>query len=179
MRYHRLKKYVIHVLSVAAIREDTFDLPQQQNAIVVCTHLNQNSRVKSILPQNKLILDFPDVEDPHYPGSFNQAHARRIIRFVQDLPDDVTDLYVSCSKGSSRSPAVAAALLRMSGRSDKAVWLNPYYVPNLLVYYRLCRAWGFHTPLVTVWFKHLANRRAFRVAKKRQSSKYERWQILF
>ena len=179
MRYHSLKKYVIHILSVAAIREDTFDLPQHQNAIVVCTHLNQNSRVKSILPQNKLILDFPDVEDPHYPGSFNQAHARRIIRFVQDLPDDVTDLYVSCSKGSSRSPAVAAALMRMSGRSDKAVWLNPFYVPNLLVYYRLCRTWGFHTTRFSVWCRHLANVIVFKRAQRKKKVDYERWEILF
>ena len=87
-----------------------------------------------------------------YNGTSEVNRHRHIIRFLRQLPKSVTDLYVCCSKGGSRSPAVAAAVLRMSGRSDKAVWDNPYYVPNWLVYQSLVKNGGV--------------------------SEYERWQII-
>lgn len=173
-----INQYAIHILPTSAIRVDTFDLPQSQNAIIICNG-RSNQDINRCLPENTLIMDFPDVEDPHYPGAFNAAHARKIIGFICNLSSDVTDMYVCCSKGSSRSPAVAAALMRMSGRSDKAVWLNPFYVPNLLVYYRLCRTWGFHTTRFSVWCRHLANVIAFKRAQRKKKVDYERWEILF
>lgn len=174
----RIKQYAIHILPTSAIRVDTFDLPQRQNAIIICNG-QSNQDISLCLPDNTLVMDFPDIEDPRHIGAFNAAHAREIIGFVRSLSFDVTDIYVCCSKGSSRSPAVAAALLRMSGRSDKAVWMNPFYVPNLLVYYCLCHTWGFHTTRFSVWCRHLANVRAFKRAQRRKKTEYERWEILF
>ena len=83
-----------------------------------------------------------------------------------------------CSKGGSRSPAVAVALLKMSGRSDEAVWRNPYYVPNTLVYYKLCREYGLLISKLEVWLKVMMNKRAFSLAQKGRPCKYERWEIL-
>ena len=137
-KIRNLKKYTVHILAITAVNAETFDLPPKQNAIIVCTN-RYNKFIYACKPENILIIDFPDVEDKRYPGAFNSAHARKIIRFIKGLSDEVTDIYVCCSKGGSRSPAVAAALLRMSGRKDMAVWNNPYYVPNTLVYLRLCR----------------------------------------
>ena len=174
----RIKQYAIHILPTSAIRVDTFDLPQRQNAIIICNG-QSNQDISLCLPYNTLVMDFPDIEDPRHIGAFNAAHARKIIGFVRSLSFDVTDIYVCCSKGSSRSPAVAAALLRMSGRSDKAVWMNPFYVPNLLVYYGLFHTWGFHTTRFSVWCRHLANVRAFKRAQRRKKTEYERWEILF
>ena len=173
----KLRKYVIHILAIGAINCDTFDLPPEQNAIIVCTD-RDNKYLSLCLPENILIINFPDVENDKYPGAFNRAHARKIIKFVSNLSDDVTDIYVCCSKGGSRSPAVAAALLRMSGRSDKDVWYNPYYVPNTLVYLRLCREYGFLTNKFTVWIRNLINKIAFSMVQKGKQTKYERWQIL-
>ena len=172
------KKYVIHILSIKAIDEETFDLPQKQNAIIVCTN-DKNEYVNLCLPENILVVDFLDVEDERCQGSFNGFHARRIINFIRNLSEDVTDIYVCCSKGGSRSPAVAAALLRMSGRSDKDVWCNPYYVPNTLVYRKLCREYGFLTNKLSVWIRNLINKGAFIMAQKGKLTKYERWQIIW
>ena len=172
-----IKKYKIHILAVTAINGETFDLPTEQNAIIVCCE-RINEYVYKCRPENTLILNFPDAEDKNYPGAFNGAHARKIISFVQNLSDEVTDIYVCCSKGGSRSTAVAAALLRMSGRSDKPVWHNPYYVPNTLVYLRLCREYGVAVSRFTVWLKSQMNRRAFLRVKRGKPCKYERWQIL-
>lgn len=172
-----IKKYTIHILAITALNGETFDLPPGQNAIIICTN-RKNRFISQCLPGNTLVMDFPDVEDKRYPGAFNRAHARAIIRFVGSLSDAVTDIYVCCSKGGSRSPAVAAALLRMSGRDDAAVWKNPYYVPNTLVYLRLCREFGLSTNRLSVGMKTKMNERAFRRAKAGKPVKYERWQIL-
>ncbi len=121
LRTHKIKPYVIHILAVPALSSDNFDLPSESNAVIICT--NRTNRFIESLPQeNTLIIDFPDVENRHFPGAFNGAHARRIIAFLDHLSDSVSDVYVCCSKGGSRSPAVAAAILRASGRSGAPVW---------------------------------------------------------
>lgn len=174
----RIKKYCIHILAASGLTPDAFDLPMQRYAVIICTN-RTNDFIDKYIINNKLVLDFPDVEDRHYPGAFNYAHARAIIRFLSALPDEVTDLYVCCSKGSSRSPAVAAAILKASGRSDAPVWHNPFYVPNLLVYERLCRSFGIFMPHIVVLWKNLMNTIAFKIAKHRgNGGKFERWQIL-
>lgn len=172
-----IKKYKIHILAVTAISAETFDLPAERNAIIVCCE-RINRFVYQCSPENTLILDFPDVEDKKFPGAFNRAHARRIIGFIENLSEQVTDLYVCCSKGGSRSTAVAAALMRMSIRSDKDVWENPFYVPNTLVYYTLCKEYGLHITKLSVLFKKWKNDMSYRRSQKGKPCKYERWQIL-
>ena len=112
------------------------------------------------------------------PGSFEDVHARAILRFISLLPDEVTDLYVCCSKGMSRSAAVAAALLRMSGRSDDPVWLNPYYTPNTLAYYLLCKEAGIQITPEQVMQKDKQNEEAYIKLQQGIPCEYERWQIL-
>lgn len=152
-------------------------MPPERNAVIICTG-RTNSYIDNYIKKNKLVLNFPDYEDPGLFGSFNGAHARVIIRFVRSLPKTVTDVYVCCSKGGSRSAAVAAALLRMSGRNDASVWDNPYYVPNKLVYYRLCREYGLFVTRLSVWIKTGRNHRAYRRLQQGEPCKYERWQII-
>ena len=178
MKQAPLKKWRIHILSTNGLKPGVFEYPLERNAFLICTD-RSNSFLKNTLTENKLVIPFPDAEDKRYPGCFNGAHARKIIRFLQEPPDDITDIYVCCSKGGSRSPATAAAILKMSGRSDKDVWLNPYYVPNILVYERLCREFGIFMPHILVLLKLLANNISFFWSQKKgNSGKYERWQIL-
>lgn len=179
MKKIKLKRYVIHILAVPAISSDVFDLPMEQNALISCTdRFNAFLLGKEII--HKLILPFPDVEDKRIAGAFNGAHARKIIRFLTGLPGEVTDLYVCCSKGGSRSPALAAAVLKASGRSDDAVWKNPFYVPNTLVYERMCRELGIFTPHLYVLHKKRINERAFKKVKRRGNfGEYERWKLIF
>ena len=174
------KKYTIHILAITAFNpklyELPFDLPQERNAVIICTG-RENEYFKNY-EGNKLEVAFLDVEDPRVIGGFRYAHARAIIRFLELLPDEVTDLYVCCSKGQSRSAAVAAALLRMSGRSDDPVWLNPFYNPNMLVYYRLCNQAGIPVTPEEVQARKQQNEQAYLEIQQGRPSKYERWQII-
>ncbi|MBR6861277.1 MAG: hypothetical protein IKM73_08150 [Acidaminococcaceae bacterium] len=173
-----LKRYVIHILGINAVNPDAFDLSLEQTALISCTD-RSNRFLASGSIENSLIIPFMDVEDSSIPGSFNAAHARVIHRFLQELPECVTDLYVCCSKGGSRSAALAAALLKASGRSDNAVWMNPFYVPNKLVYSVMCRELGIVMPGMFVRWKSFTNERQFKKAKRRgNAGKYERWQIM-
>lgn len=178
MRQHKIKKYIIHILAIPAIGPEVLDLPMSRSAIIACT--SRDNRYLNLFPEKqKCIVPFADVEDPNHPMAIRGAHARFIIRFLRNLPDEVTDLYICCSKGGSRSPAVAAAVLRMSGRSDKIVWKNPFYVPNKLVYQVICKEFGLFAPN---WYvKRLVelNWQCYmRAARYGDAGKYERWQII-
>ena len=176
MKYEN--KYVIHILPVSAVDGETFDLPKEQNAIIVCTSHN-NKYVYQCYRENVLNVDFPDVQNANYTAAFNRTHARQIINFVKNLPKEVTDIYVCCEQGASRSPAVAAFLLSISGRNDDAVWCNPYYSPNALVYKTLCLEYGLQMSEDSVKMKVLKNEQAFRMAKQSGECEYERWELLF
>ena len=171
------KKHTIHILGIKAVNGDTFDLPDEQNAIILCTDTN-GKEIYGCLPENILNINFPDVTDGRESGAFSEWHARRIIDFVGGLSDEVTDIYVCCTGGESRSPAVAAALLKMSQRSDKRVWKNPYYKPNTLVYSVLCREYGFKFSRIAARINLWRNTRAFKQAQKSGSTAYERWELL-
>ena len=178
VRQHKIKKYTIHILAIPAIKPEVFDIPLCQCAIIACTE-RDNENLKLFPDKQRCVMPFADVEDPEYYLAIKGAHARAIIKFLRQLPDAVTDLYICCSKGGSRSPAVAAAVLRMSGRNDKVVWENPYYVPNRLVYQVICREFGLFAP---DWYvKRLVkiNSQCYLNASKQgNAGKYERWQII-
>ena len=172
-----IKQYTVHPMGTYALRCAVVDLPTEQNALIICCN-RQNQFAFPPCFSQVLEIVFPDLEDERLPGAFNGAYARKIIRFITDLPDTVTDVYVCCAKGGSRSTAVAAALLRASGRTDRDVWHNPFYVPNKLVYRVLCHEFGLKTNRFSTWVRVLINNRAFRKAQKKGSAGYERWQIL-
>lgn len=175
-----IKRFVIHILAIPAINEEAFDIPLEQTALIACTKKRSTPFLSGNSLPYKLIMEFPDVEDSQIPGSFNEAYARAIIRFLGQLPDTVTDLYICCSKGQSRSAGLAAALCKGFGRSDADVWKNPFYVPNILVYKKMCSELGISMPWIIVRVKKRMNKLAYQKAqKKRDAGKYERWQILF
>ncbi len=173
-----LKKYTLHILGLSALKREVFDRPMEQNALIVC----EDRKIPFLdddMVRNRLILDFPDVADNSAPGAFCSMHADRILSFLEHLPDEVTDLYICCAEGMSRSPGIAAALLKISGRSDRDVWRNPYYSPNTLVFRELCREAGIFMPDLFVRFRKAASQRAFRKAQRKgNTGKYERWEIL-
>ena len=175
----RLRRYAIHILAIPGFTAEVVEEPYSKNAVIACTSKRSTAFLESQMIEHKLILDFPDVEDSRCVGAFNGAHARAIVNFLNGLSKGVTELYVCCSKGGSRSAGLAAAILRGSGRKDTDVWKNPFYVPNTLVYKRMCDELGIFMPWVIVWLKKRSNERAYRKAQKNgNSGKYERWQIL-
>jgi hypothetical protein len=178
MKQRKIKRYIIHILAIPAIGPDVLDIPMSKCAIIVCAE--RYNKYMDLFPEiQKCIVPFADVEDKRHPMAIRGAHARLIIRFLRNLPEEVTDLYVCCSKGGSRSPAVAAAVLRMSGRSDKIVWENPFYVPNRLVYQVICKEFGLFAPNWYVKQLVKLNRQCYMKATRcGDAGKYERWQII-
>ena len=172
-----VKKYSIHILAVTAICPEAFDIPLEQCALISLTF--RTTLYLDQVPVRKLIIDIKDHEDMNAPGAISPEQAKLIILFLEKLPDTVTDLYICCSKGGSRSAGCAAAVMRMSGRSDLDVWLNPYYTPNILVYYVLCKEYGQEITWKEAFALKEINDNAFREAKANNGiCKYERWQIL-
>ena len=178
MKYRRIKKYAIHILSVSALNHSVVDVSDEEGALIILT--KKTTPFIESTRMRKVIVDIQDVNDEKAIGAFAKEDAQSIISFIRDLPEKVTDLYVCCSEGESRSPGCAAALMLMSGRSDKDVWRNPFYSPNSLVFSTLCKEFGILMPPLFVWIRKVTNSRSFHAAqKKRSSGKYERWQILW
>ncbi len=175
----KLKPYIIHILPIAAIRSDIFDLPMKQNAVISCAD-SSNRFLDSGEVLYKLILPFPDVDNKRIAGAFDSSHAKTIRQFLYSLPETVTDLYICCSEGVSRSTALAAAFLKASKRTDRKVWNNPFYTPNSLVYKRMCNELGVFMPKIVVSLKKSVNRIKYKIAKRKgNSGKHERWEIIF
>lgn len=178
MRGKRIRRFTIHILAIPAINPDIMDLPAEKTALIACTP-RSNKFLNLFPPGNTLIMPFADVEIKGASGAIDHTHARIIIKFLSRLPREVTDLYICCSKGASRSPALAAAVLRMSGRNDKVIWDNPFYSPNTLVYQTICREFGLFAP--TLYVKYLQKRNSGKyqeAVKNGHSSGFERWQII-
>ena len=112
---------------------------------------------------------FRQYEDLDYEcqgRSFSKADAAAFADFVKHLEADV--LYCCCDAGESRSPAVAAAVMRFLGLDDMQVWENPHYHPNMLVFETLANALGADASDEEKDFRFYTNRKAFRDAIRKQ-----------
>ena len=112
---------------------------------------------------------FRQYEDLDYecPGrSFSQTDAAVFADFIKNLEADV--LYCCCDAGESRSPAVAAAVMRYFGLDDLQIWRNPHYHPNLLVFEMLAAALGAAVSDEEKDFRFYTNQKAFRDAVRKQ-----------
>lgn len=94
------------------------------------------------LPSNVIQLDFGDTVDTDDPAAFSAQLAAEVASFLR-RPDARPKLFVCCDCGVSRSAALAAAIRCADGEPhfhnpDLAIWLDPNYMPNPLVY-RLTR----------------------------------------
>lgn len=127
---------------------------------------------------HRLISPFADTNEIRDTNAISSSQAGAIICFLKSLPAEVTDQYICCSEGMSRSPAVAAAVLKMSARSDMVIWNNPYYSPNMLVYKTICHEAGIFAPTWYVRILKTRNNISFKKSKRAgNAGKYERWQI--
>ena len=112
---------------------------------------------------------FRQYEDLDYecPGrSFSQADATAFADFVNNLEADV--FYCCCDAGESRSPAVAAAVMRYFGLDDMQVWKNPHYHPNMMVFEMLANALGVAVSDEEKDHLLYTNQKAFRDAIRKQ-----------
>lgn len=171
-----IKPFIIHILPIKAIRPGLLDIAPQNAALIVCS--DDSNRHLDIF-QYRLVIPFADINFQNGTNAITSIQAKSIVSFGQSLPNTVTDLYICCTEGISRSSAVAAAFLRMSGRGDKVIWNNPYYSPNSLVYQTVCKQAGIFVPDWYVHYLETRNRKAYKKAVKcGDTHGYEKWQII-
>ena len=87
-----------------------------------------------------LQLAFADARVPDPVGQmtiFDDGHSHQILDFVNDVWEQIDMLFVHCEAGTSRSPAVAAAISRIRYGDDGPFLLPHLYEANLLVYRNL------------------------------------------
>ena len=166
--------FKIHILSIKALTETTFADGGKKYAIINCSE-----RTSQYFSSQRYLLQlhFIDTEDEKNPKSFSLDDGEKIKSFIVSLPSNITDLFVLCDAGESRSTAVAAAILLFAGRSDEPVWNNPFYHPNPLVFRRLCKAFGIEMAEDQIGSKKKQNENAFKSAMK-SGTQYKRWEVI-
>lgn len=84
--------------------------------------------------ENTLTLNFMDVGKNH-PCAFKVEDANAIIDFVNDsIKINISEFYICCDAGESRSPAIVAALLEAYNQDSGCIWNDNTYHPNMHVY---------------------------------------------
>lgn len=82
---------------------------------------------------NILFLSVDDVTNPLRPTAFRKSHAIEVIKFLGEQRN-LSHLYICCDGGVSRSAALAASLQYVWDGNDDAIWRDPHYHPNELIY---------------------------------------------
>ena len=99
--------------------------------ISVCEPESKRPRVrKPILLRGVLFLKFHDAEEQAQPDIIlmTDSQARRVWKFVFRHIDEIGTLVVHCEQGTSRSPAIAAAVCKVLGGDESTFFQN--YSPN-------------------------------------------------
>ena len=170
----------IHIYPIKGLNEDMlaqYEFP----ALILCS--SRVSRlVKALFADNFCVVSFLDTIDVNDEGAIQPQHADTIISFIYSLDSSttkITDLFICCDGGDSRSPAIAAAILRLLGKDDRVVWENPFYTPNILVYYRMCRAFGITVSWEDVLKLRQVSDEAYREAQRNNGqTSHKRWEVL-
>lgn len=94
------------------------------------------------------------------------VQAQTFAEFIKALDANVTDIYVCCQAGESRSPGLAAAVYHYYGLDPHDVFSNPQYHPNVLCFRLLTEALG--VPVEDGFIDQLIyeNQQAFKLAIK-------------
>lgn len=165
-RQKMIPRYRIHVAPLKCMfYQESAVYDMNHCAAILCS--SDFGQITEHIPFRYYVkLEFQDTCDPRDRNAFSFDQAERITQYISGLPADITDLFIACDAGCSRSPAVAAALLRASGGSDKTIWGNPRYYPNPLVYERVCKALGLFTPKMMISYKVRVNRMAYRKTQR-------------
>ena len=117
----------------------TAEMSESGTAYILCASEQQMQTAES---ERILRLCFQDITDGRCSDAFQKEHAKQIVSFFERIAgkEDIDCVFVCCDAGISRSPAIAAALMREQGQNDDCIWSDAEYDPNPLVYRRLCHA---------------------------------------
>ena len=117
----------------------------RDTAVVMVSSYPLDEKVKERFDSSAvpyIFLQFDDVEDEHSCRTqFTDDMAIQVKCFIDLLSEERCYLSFLCDSGQSRSPALAAAILRRcyTDRNDLKVFLNPHMKPNLQVYETMCK----------------------------------------
>ena len=114
-----------------------------ENAPGNCCAVISSSAEIDINKLRKIPYIFRCYDDLDYdcPGrSISGEDAAAFAAFLRNQAPGIDTLYCCCDAGESRSPAVAAAVMRWMEMDDLVIWRNPRYHPNMLVFEKLSQA---------------------------------------
>jgi len=114
---------------IAPVKSLINDIQPDCGYVLVCSDDQMESL---IVYDNVAVLQFADTEDSNHVHSISPTDVGTIITFLEKL--ECEDLFIACDAGESRSPAIVAGLLKISGRDDSYIWQSKEYRPNTLVY---------------------------------------------
>lgn len=137
---------------------------KETTAVILCSSYEIDVKKLEKFP-NKLVLYFDDVCEVR-SNAFNKEIATKIKLFVSSILNEITDMYICCDGGESRSSAICAALMKFQKQDEMTIWKNPYYHPNVLVYKLLCMELGIRISKCNLRYKEYVNRNALRRAIK-------------
>ncbi len=145
-------------------------LDLEKTALILCSSYEIDVEKLALAPK-KLILYFDDVLEGKN-NAFCEELAGKVKDFVSAFSETVTDLYLCCDSGESRSAALCAALMRSFGQDEMEIWKNPHYHPNLLVYRLMCSALGMKTSKLGLRYRAYISQNALKKAirKKKKES---------
>lgn len=126
MNREKARKYSYEAHTHSSIIVSITDPESERNRF--CNRYD--NRIRRILH-----IQFDDIDtekDGYYPISDDDAI--KITEFVKRYADCVDRIIVHCEAGVSRSAGCAAALMKYYFGNDFAIFDNPYYKPNSLVY---------------------------------------------
>ena len=169
--------YPIQLGAIKGLNFDTI-LDVDTSALIICSSRIPRL-IKAKYAQNFCATSFDDIIDTTLSGAITDEIAKMIAGFVRNLDDTVEKLYIACDGGESRNPAIAASILLASGRSDDCIWDNPFYYPNPLVYYRMCKAFGIDMTFEKACELRHRNEDAYHHAQlMRGETSYKRWELI-
>ena len=118
------------------------------------------------LRRPSIVLLFDDTTNKHHPGRFTRKMADTISEKIKENTDK-TDIYICCDSGESRSAAIVAALMRFYNQSDKKIWDNPHFHPNLFVYELMCKSMRLSCSKLRLWYNKKVSDYALKKAFRR------------
>lgn len=148
--YYDVENPTIEVMSLLDLLfgKSPDGFPDSGMLVIACT--SNPGRYAAFSSERFLLLNFDDSTNPDRKYSFKPAHAQAIDRFIENAYEGglgVERIIVACDGGVSRSAAVAAALMVRFGQDDEsAIWSDPAYSPNRLVFELMCAGLGLRMP---------------------------------
>ena len=139
-------------------------LNKEKTAAILCSSYEIDVKKLEKFP-NKLVFYFDDVCEVRN-NAFNKDIATKIKLFVSSLSSEITNMYICCDSGESRSSAICAALMKLQKQNEMTIWKNPYYHPNIFVYKLLCNELGIKVSRLGLMYRDYVNKNALRKAIK-------------